>query len=218
MSVCLTPACRPARAPAPEHVNPTLVQAADKDPLALADALEKLIDTAKADEGDRRFAYEQVHGAALQTAATAFAVARITGRLAQVEGLAAKSLIAEVERAARKSISLDPGFRDGAATRLLASLYVKAPARLLEHGDSETGLEMLEELAEAHPNDVQTRLRLAEGYIALSDPEPSAEHLCFVWRHESELGHDDARLLEQLTQETKLNRAESCPSSVTPSP
>ena len=47
--------------------------------------------------------------------------------------------VRDVERSARRSRELDPGFRDSAATRLLGTLYVIAPASLLKHGDSEAG-------------------------------------------------------------------------------
>ena len=75
-----------------------------------------------------------------------FARADVTGRLVQQRGFLAANLVPDIERAARRSRELDPNFRDGAATRLLGTLYVIAPAAVLEHGDSEQGLELLEGL------------------------------------------------------------------------
>ena len=41
---------------------------------------------------------------------------------------------------------------------------------LIKHGDSETGLELLEAEVKAHPERLVSQLRLAEAYIALGDP------------------------------------------------
>jgi len=109
--------------------------------------------------------------------------------------------VPEIERCARRSRDLDPDFRDGAATRLLGTLYVLAPAAVLQHGDSETGLELLEGLARRHPETVENHLRLAEAYIALGDPDPAAPQLCRCLAHEAELHADDQRLLRQLIKD-----------------
>ena len=103
-----------------------------------------------------------------------------------------------MERWALRSRTLDPDFRDGAATRLLGTLYVAAPASFLEHGDSEQGIEMLEQLVQEHPDAVENHLRLAEAYIALSDPEPAAPHLCVCLAQRAALRRDDQQLLDQL--------------------
>jgi hypothetical protein len=84
------------------------------------------------------------------TAASTFARAAVTGRLVQQKGLRAANLVPEIERFARRSRELDPDFRDGAATRLLGTLYVVAPATLLRHGDSEVGLAGKRHEAEIH--------------------------------------------------------------------
>src|SRR5438876_256653 len=79
-----------------------------------------------------------------QTPEYAYARAQITGRLAQVRGLTAVFLIHEMETWGRISMKLDPKWHDGAARRLLGTLYVLAPANLLQHGNSEEGLDLLE--------------------------------------------------------------------------
>ena len=79
--------------------------------------------------GGSRVRVRRRFGAAEQdTAAYAFARAAVTGRLVQQRGLRGASLVGEVERWALRSRELDPDFRDGAATRLLGTLYVIAPA------------------------------------------------------------------------------------------
>jgi hypothetical protein len=200
--------CRPGRAPPSSQVHSDLAAASSEDALTLADTLERLVESGAAGEGERRFAYDRIQGRPMATAADALGHAQIIGRLAQTQGLAAKGLVAKIEAAARRSMELDPKFRNGAAQRLLGSLYVKAPARLLEHGDSETGLELLEELAEQYPRDAQTRLRVAEAYVALSDPEPAQPHLCFAKQHSSELRSDHAALLKELFKEAEFDAGE----------
>jgi len=177
------------------------------------DALEALIAAGKATPADREYAYAVVSKQNADTAGAAFARAAITGRVVQEKGLVAAHLVPDVEREARRSRDLDPQFRDGAATRLLGTLYVIAPATLLEHGDSETGLELLEELTAAHPNVPENHLRLAEAYVTLHDPEPAGPHLCFVLDQQAELGREDQQLLKGL-----LDEAGPLPCPVPPAP
>ena len=73
-----------------------------------------------------------------------------------------------------------------------------APATFLEHGDSEQGLELLEQLVQEHPDVAENQLRLAEAYIALGDPEPAAPHLCVCLAQRAALRRDDQQLLDQL--------------------
>ncbi|HVN83251.1 MAG TPA: tetratricopeptide repeat protein [Candidatus Binatia bacterium] len=171
---------------------------ADGDILALSDSLEALIGDGRDTPADREYAYEIAHRRTDDTASVQFARAAITGRLVQQKGLLAADLVSDIERSARRSRELDPNFRNGAATRLLGTLYVMAPAPLLQHGDSETGVELLEGLAEARPDVPENRLRLAEAYIALSDPDPARSHLCFCLEHIGALRRDDQQLLAQL--------------------
>jgi thioredoxin-like negative regulator of GroEL len=180
-------------------VNPELMARADRhDALATSDTLEALIERGADSPADREYAYQLIRAEESDDAAYAFARAAVTGRLVQQRGLRGASQVGEVERWALLSRTLDPDFRDGAATRLLGTLYVIAPATFLEHGDSERGLEMLEKLAEEHPDVAENQLRLAEAYIALGDPEPAAPHLCASLAHRTSLRRDDQQLLDQL--------------------
>jgi hypothetical protein len=180
-------------------VHPTLTAAAEQtDALAMYDALEALIDARTDTPADREYAYDTIRAREEDTAANAFARAAITGRLVQQKGLLGAGLVPDIERYARRSRELDPNFRDGAATRLLGTLYVVAPATFLKHGDSESGLELLEALVEAHPNALENHLRLAEAYIALGDRPPARPHLCRCLAHRTELRGDDQALLTML--------------------
>jgi hypothetical protein len=191
----LNSACASRRA----AVHPELTAAGNQqDVLALSDALEALIGAGQDTPTDREYAYEIVRVHAEDTAPSMFARAAVTGRLVQEKGLTAANLVPEIERCARRSRDLDPNFRDGAATRLLGTLYVMAPAALLQHGDSEVGVELLEGLVEKQPNVPENHLRLAEAYITLRDPDPARPHLCYCLAHNAALRPDDQRLLRQL--------------------
>ena len=195
--VCLAlgPACAVRRAPA--HLELATL-AGQGDDLALADALEALIAQGADTPADREYAYAIVRRHDDDTESATYARAVVTGRLVQQKGLRAANLVPEIERFARRSRELDPAFRDGAATRLLGTLYVIAPGTLLRHGDSETGLDLLEGLAATHPDVLQNHLRLAEAYITLGDPAPAAPHLCRCLARESELRGDEQLLLARL--------------------
>ncbi|HME70909.1 MAG TPA: hypothetical protein VKM54_13725, partial [Myxococcota bacterium] len=126
---CATPGSLPS-------IAPTLVSA-DGDALAVYDALEALIDEGRDTPADREFAYASVLGSRDDGGpGTPFARAAVTGRFIQQKGLRAAALVSEVERRAIESRARDPEFRNGAATRLLGTLYVMAPASLLSHGNS----------------------------------------------------------------------------------
>jgi thioredoxin-like negative regulator of GroEL len=180
-------------------VDPDLKAVGERhDALVTSDALEDLIDRGVDSPADRAYAYRVIREEKEESAAYAFARAAVTGRLVQQRGLRAAGLVKEVESWALVSQALDPDFRNGAATRLLGTLYVSAPATFLEHGDSEQGLDLLEQLVEAHPDVIENQLRLAEGYIALGDPDPAVPHLCACLARREELRRDDQRLLDQL--------------------
>jgi hypothetical protein len=180
-------------------LSPDLETAAKQgDALAVSDALEALIAEGQDTLKDREFAYEAVRAHEEDTAAYAFARAAVTGRYVQRHGLLGADLVADSERWALRSIELDPEFRDGAAIRLLGTLYVIAPATFVEQGDSERGLELLEGLVRDHPESLENHLRLAEAYITLDDPEPAAPHLCFCLEGRYGLRPDDQVLLDQL--------------------
>ncbi len=184
--------------------------AATHDAEALADGVEKLIDEQRDREQDREAAYHAVRQWPQKTAPYAFARARLAGRLAQVKALTAVGLVAESEKWARRSHALDPRYRDGAAKRMLGMLYVMAPAALVRHGDSEDGLEMLEEVLDEYPDNLENHLRVAEGYVSLDDPEPAYELLCTCLARKKELRPDSQRVLARLVD--SVDREElDCP-------
>jgi thioredoxin-like negative regulator of GroEL len=186
----------------PPPVNSALAAAAQKlDALALSDALEELIASGQATKADRQFAYDAIRAHVEDTAAYNFARAAVTGRIVQQKGLLAAGLVGDVERYARRSRELDPNFRDGAATRMLGTLYVLAPSALLRHGDSEAGLELLEGLVKSRPDILENHLRVAEAYLALGDPAPATPHLCKCIANKAKLRRDDQALLAKLLED-----------------
>jgi hypothetical protein len=199
--LCFSSACATRRG----AVHPEIMAARDRqDALAVSDALEALIATGQDTPADREYAYDIVRVHEEDTAPSMFARAAVTGRLVQQKGLLAAHLVPEIERCARRSRDLDPDFRGGAATRLLGTLYVMAPAALLQHGDSEVGLQLLEGLAQTHPDVPENHLRLAEAYIALGDRAPAGPHLCRCLANKAALRLDDQRLLQQLIDDAGL--------------
>ena len=172
--------------------------AAAKTAIEVYEQLERLIDAQKDSKQDREDAYALVVQRAEASTDYYFARAAVAGRLAENRGLQAMGLVTETEDYARRVRAADPDYREGAATRMLGTLYVLAPPSLVAHGDSETGLELLEAEVKAHPDRVLGRLRLAEAYIALNDPEPAKQHLCVVQQHAATLSAGDARLLAKL--------------------
>jgi hypothetical protein len=194
----------------PGSLSPAIPAAARRnDALAVHDALESLIEAGQATPADRQYAYEAVKRIDGDTAAAHFARAAVTGRLVQERALRAAHLVDEVEHHARRSRELDPDFRDGAATRLLGTLYVVAPSPLLKHGNSETGVELLEGLVKAHPDDIENHLRLAEAYVSLNDPEPAVDHLCRCAGRRGQLRRDEQTLLDELLERSAPVECES---------
>jgi len=204
------------RQPAASEVDPSLLAVADDEPIAVCDALEALIAKGTASTADREYAYWIVRkrGAAV-TAADAFARAATAGRVAELRGLNAERFVGEVETFGRQSHTLDPTFRRGAATRMLGTLYVVAPGFMVSHGDSETGLEMLQALVARWPEDVENHLRLAEAYLELGDEPPAYPHLCWSLAHVHALRADEQALLRRLVDES---RAPKCPHAPPPTP
>jgi hypothetical protein len=188
--------------PPPPHAPTPFEQAIERhDALGIADSLEALIADGKDTQDDRQRAYDGVKETEEETAAYAYARASVTGRLVQSKGLTAALLVREMESFARKSIALDPHFRQGAATRMLGTLYVLAPASLLANGDSEKGLGLLEGLVKAHPETLENHLRYAEALIALGDPAPATESLCRCLAQKSKLRKDEQALVAKLFQD-----------------
>jgi predicted Zn-dependent protease len=168
------------------------------DCLVVSDELEALIEAGADTPAARERAYARVRKSPCDTAAGAFGRAAITGRIVQEKGLLAANLVRDVEFYARRSRELDPSFRDFASTRMLGTLYVLAPAALLKHGDSETGLEILETLTREHPDVPENHLRLAEAYISLGENQSARPHLCQCLAARAGLRRDEQALLAQL--------------------
>jgi hypothetical protein len=187
--------CATVRAHVPYFSKPTITST---EAMRIYDQLEDLIAAGKDTPADRKAAFERIRAVGEDTAPYTFARAAITGRYVQEERLTAAFLVADVEHYARRSVKLDRKFRDGAATRLLGTLYVLAPTTLLKHGDSERGLKMLIDLAEKRPDVIQNHLCVAEAYLALGDPDPAVPHLCECIRRRADLRGDEQRLLDQL--------------------
>jgi len=189
--------------PKPTRTDTTAPEAAERDAYAIYEQLETAIEAGQATEDDRVEAYQRAVAVADdRSAAYAFARAALSGRVAELRGAKAGKLVTEAESWARQSIERDPEFRERAATQLLGSLYVMAPGRLVEHGDSETGLEMLEALVEAKPDVASYRLRLAQAYVHLGDEEAAKPQLCASVPLRDRLRKDEQRLLDDLVAET----------------
>lgn len=194
--------------PHDDKVSAELLRVARAEPLVIVDALERLVADGRDAVADREWAYFEIaHRGRPETAPDAFARAAAAGRIAELRGLNATALVKEVEHYGRLSHRLDPDFRDGAAKRMLGTLYVMVPSGMVRYGDSELGLEMLEELVEAHPEDLENHLRVAEGYVALGDTESAKAPLCHCAARADELRADERALLTQLIHEAYV----TCP-------
>ncbi|MGH1343265.1 MAG: tetratricopeptide repeat protein [Nannocystales bacterium] len=201
LGVCALTACAPASGTVVPTAGATSEPAQPVDARAILVSLENDIEAGTATEADRERAYETVVASADDGSADyAFARAALAGRLAELRGVGAGKLVTEAESFARLALERDPDFDEGAATRMLGTLYVMAPGRLVEHGDAEDGLSLLEDLVEARPEDPRNHLRVAEAYIALDDPEPAAAFLCFAHARRADLRRDDQRLLDTLSE------------------
>lgn len=166
-------------------------------------ALEEDIAHGREQARDRESAFQEA--AALpddQTADYAFARAALAGRLAERRGAGAGKLVGEAERWARLALERDPAYDDGAATRMLGSLYVMAPRRLVEHGDAEVGLSMLESLVAEHPAQPRNHLRLAEALVFSGDVDSARDPLCMALRHQEAFRPDEQKLLASLVEES----------------
>lgn len=71
---------------------------------------------------------------------------------------------------------------------------------MLESGNSEDGIEILEHLVANHPEVPENQLRLADGYIALSDKDPAKKPLCRALAQRDKLRPDDRALADKLTK------------------
>ena len=195
---------------ATQRVDSTLKNAvANQDATELADALEQLIEDDRDTRSDREYAHYKIQAWRDGTAAYSFARALIAARLAEQRGVTGLEQVKEAERYALRSISIAPTFSDGAARRLLGSLYVMA-GQYTRQGDSEAGLAMLEDLAAQFPDSVRNHLRLAEAYIVLGDVESSLEPLCRARAGEASLKGSERELLVRLIADAGGEASWSC--------
>jgi hypothetical protein len=182
-------------------VDPSIDVAAEQGAWAIHEVLEARIAEGQASEADRAAALDRVREAPDDgSAAHAYARASVAGRVAEGRGLQALALLEEMREWAEASIQRDPNFEGMAAKRLLGTLYVLA-GRHLSKGDSEAGLELLEEVAEAHPDVARNHLRLGEGYVALGDAESGFEPLCRAQAGRATLTNGEQKLLDQLIED-----------------
>jgi hypothetical protein len=199
--------------PPPQHeVAPEVADATMRqDALAVYEELEALIAQGRDSDKDRVFAHDRVKALPDdQSPEYAFARGALAGRVAELRGIKAGGLVGEAEHWARQSLERDPTWNGAAATRMLGTLYVKAPSRLVQHGDSEEGLEMLEMLAEQRPEDPRNHLRLAEAYVHLGDREPAVAPLCKVLPDRAQLRPDEQRLVDSLVDELGGTQTLAC--------
>jgi hypothetical protein len=196
----------------PMHV--TLIEIASKgDALATSDALEALIADGKDTPTDREFALKSITLHPQPGAGYAFARAAVTGRVVQSrQGISGLGLVGDVARWGELSRKLDPEFREGAATRLLGTLYTQAPSSLLPNGGGpEQGLEMLEGLVRKHPLTPENHLRLAEALVFQNDADSATPHICWCTCHRAELRRDDQILLDHVIADAHHPTCAPCP-------
>jgi hypothetical protein len=199
-------------------MHASIVEIAEKgDALAISDALEALIAEGKDTPTDREYALKAIIAKPENTAAYAFARGAVAGRVAESRGgMGALNLVGEVARWGELSRKLDPNFREGAATRMLATLYTKAPPALLPEGrDSETGLDWLDQLIKAHPKTLENHLRKAEALVFQGDAANAVADICLCLARKGELRRDDQLLLEHIYADAGNPR---CPAVTAPAP
>lgn len=191
-------------------VDPSITQASERGAWAVYEALEQRIASGQASEADRAAALDEVRALADDgSAGHAYAHAAIAGRTAENRGLEALRVLEEMREWAEKSIARDPAFEGMAAKRLLGTLYVLA-GRHLSKGDSELGLELLEEVAAAHPDQARNHLRVGEAYVALGDAESGFESLCKAEAGRASLLTEEQRLLDRLIDDVGGKGALGC--------
>jgi hypothetical protein len=191
-ALAIVGACKPKGT-----VDPSIAEV-EADAVAVHEALEQRIAAGGGSEAERASALEKARVAPDDgSAAYAYARAAVAGRMAEERGLQALDLLDEISDWSSRSIERDPKFSGMAATRMLGTLHVLA-GRHFKGGDSEHGLELLEQVLEAHPDAVVNHLRVAEAYVALGDPEPAFERLCVSLAGRAQLTTEEQRLLDAL--------------------
>jgi len=185
--------------PPSETAQPS--EAAPVDAWAVHERLEAQIAGPGAREAERKAALETIRTAPDDGSARyAYARASVAGRLAETRGLKALKLLDEMKHWAEQSIERDPSYDEMAATRMLGTLHALA-GQHFEGGDSELGLELLESVVAAHGDVARNHLRLAEGYIALGDPESAFDSLCAAVAGREQLDAEEQALLDGLLED-----------------
>jgi hypothetical protein len=207
VSVSIVGACKPEGA-----VDPS-ISAAQADAWAVHEALEQRIAAGGGNEAERASALEKARAAPDDgSAAYAYARAAVAGRMAEERGLQALDLLDEIRDWSSKSIERDASFQGMAATRMLGTLHVLA-GRHFKGGDSELGLELLEQVLADHGDAAINHLRVAEAYVALGDPEPAFERLCVSLANRAQLSAEEQRLLDALVADVGGAEVLGCPAS-----
>lgn len=101
------------------------------------------------------------------------------GKYGEVKGvLKSLALVKPIKNAMKKVIEIDPKYEDGGAYRVLGRVYFKLPG--FAGGSKKKSLENLEKSKELGPEDVLTRLYLAETHLALKQKEKARAELEYI--------------------------------------
>ena len=94
------------------------------------------------------------------------------------------SLVKPIKRAMNKVIELNRAYEDGGPDRVLGRVYFKLPG--FAGGSKKKSLEHLLKSKEIGPNDMLTRVYLADTYLALKEIDKAKEELEYVLSSESD--------------------------------
>lgn len=119
------------------------------------------------------------------------------------------SLVKPIKKAMNKVIELNREYEDGGPDRVLGRLYFRLPG--IAGGNKKKSLEHLLKSKEIGPNDVKTRVYLADTYLALKEIDKAREELEYVLSRESNPfwidGVDKNKVLaEEMLQNKKFKK------------
>jgi tetratricopeptide (TPR) repeat protein len=107
------------------------------------------------------------------------------GKVGEVRGvLKSLALVKPIKKAMNKVIELEPSYEDGGPDRVLGRVFFKLPG--FAGGDKKKSLEHLLKSKEYGPEDVVTRIYLAETYLALKEKDKARAELQYVLDMESD--------------------------------
>ena len=116
------------------------------------------------------------------------------GKVGETRGvLKSLSLVKPIKKALNKVIELDRGYEDGGADRVLGRVFFKAPG--IAGGSKAKALEHLLKSKELGPEDVVTRLYLAEALLAKKRKEEARTELEYIMNME-----DDPRWINAIPE------------------